>query len=155
MADVTLTDVFLGRNGLQDSFKSGGLLVVKAAIAPTSAFTGYVTSWVVVDMFARGDFVITWVLGDETSLECEVSTAEDGTGTLPIPDDIAAAPSAGVSSVAPVILQYLKANYTTTGYIRIPLELQSVDRVRLRCRMTGGTPTGTLAIAFKGGRGDR
>lgn len=150
MADITLADADI-MTSAPSNWKSvsGSLIAVKASTLLTTSYVA--TSWVPCDRWTRGSFVIIWTLGDETTIETALDTSEDG-GTTAVIDTTIAAPSSGQSAVRPLNLQFTASQYTTTGVVRIDMDLSRVDRVRLRIKSTGGTPTGTYVIKFKGGR---
>lgn len=151
MADVTLTDAFVNTSRPNNWKSAGGSMILVKALA-TLLTTSYVaTSWMPVGRWTRGSFIIVWTLGDETTIETAVATSEDG-GTTTIIDTTVAAPSAGQSSVRPLNLQFTASQYTTTGVLRIDMDLSAVDRVLLKIKSTGGTPTGTYGVYFVGGR---
>lgn len=152
MATLTLADTDLSPGPTKPSAVSP-LISVKSSATVTTALTGYVCDWVPnLGRWARGSFLLAWTVGGATTLEVEVSTSPDGTDSYP--DDEAAAAAAGVAAVAPVVRQYTAANYTTTGYIRIPLDLTDVRYARIRAKTSGGAANSTLVVKFVGGKGD-
>ena len=149
--NITATDITHGPN---TPSKKTALIVLKANAALTNAFaSGWTSSWFpVVGRWSRASVMFAWTLGDETSMQVEFETSEDG--TVIYTDDVDGAPTAGAVTVSPLVLTYTKANYTTTGLIRRRLDVSDVGYFRVRAKATGGTPTGTLAASVVCGKGD-
>lgn len=153
MATLTVTDTSLNAGPTKPSTLSS-LITVKSAGNVTTTIGDYVTDWIPnLGRWARGTLWLTLVKADATSIQIEFSTSPDAT-TIIAKDDEAAAQSAGVVAVTPVVRQYTCANYSSTDYIRVPLDLTDVPYFRVRAYKTGGAGTPTLAISFTGGKGD-
>lgn len=150
IADLTGYDLTSGPN---TPSKITPNLVLKADSALTSGYAGWTSDWFpVLGRWSRASVLLTWTLGDETSMQVVLETSDDATNA--ITDDIDGAATAGAVTVSPLVLTYTKANYTTTGRIRRRLDVSDVRYFRVKAKATGGTPTGTLAAAVVCGKGD-
>lgn len=128
-------------------------ITLKSVAALTSAYTGWTSDWFpVLGRWSRASVILTWTLGDETSMQVVLETSEDA--SVAITDDIDGAATAGAVTVSPLVLTYTKTNYTTTGIIRRRLDVSDVRYFRVKAKATGGTPTGTLSATVVCGKGD-
>jgi len=128
-------------------------IVLKAATALTTSYTDWTSDWFpVLGRWSRASVLLTWTLGDETSIQVVLETSDDETNA--ITDDIDGAATSGAVTVSPLVLSYVAANYTTTGRIRRRLDVSDVRYFRVKIKKTGGAAPGTVAAAVVCGKGD-
>ena len=146
MATVTL-DPNAATDGVSVRKVSGA----KSLKSTTTLTASYVaTDEVVTWEYELLKFVLTYVKGDETTVEILLESSDDG-GTTWRKLCVAETPSSGVSALVPHVLQLTPADWSATDYPSFDVDVRAASRVRVKVKATGGTPTGTYAVSVVGG----
>jgi hypothetical protein len=85
---------------------------------------------------------LTYVKGDETSLQVKVETSIDGGVTYG--QQVAITPSGGTSTTVPNEYSFVAASFPASQVMNILITPLKADHVRVSVKATGGTPTGTV-----------
>lgn len=150
MADITLTQSYLQTHLNVQPRKMSTADTVKSSTALTTAYTGFTTDWVPCERFRSGTVYLTWTVADATTMEVQIDiSSDDGTTAFPLHD--LPTPSAGATTGDILTMTFTAADYTTTAYIPVHLDLSNVTRFRVRAKKTGGSGTVNLVAKFIGG----
>lgn len=119
--------------------------VLKAAAAPTTAYTGWVSDWFVCAGVDEAAILLTIVKGDATSFLL-ILEEEDAAGTTGFRTQKVTS-----GAVADDEVTITAANLAATDYVSIPVQTRRARKVRVKAKYSGGTGTGTIAAAAIGG----
>lgn len=87
---------------------------------------------------------ITYIKGDETSLQIKVEDSIDGGTTYG--QEVAKSTSGGTTTVVPNEYSFTAASMASTQIMNILITPVKGDHIKVSAKATGGTPTGTLKI---------
>lgn len=87
---------------------------------------------------------ITYIKGDETSLQIEIESSIDGGTTYA--QQVTQSASGGTTTVTPNVYSFTAASMAATQRMTILINPIKGDHIRVSAKATGGTPTGTIAI---------
>lgn len=126
--------------------KTRAKVLLKSATAITSAYTGWVSSWIDVTDAEMATVLLTIVKGSETSILLIVEH-EDVTETTGYRMQKIASGAASDDE-----LTITSDSLAATDYVAIPLQVQGSARIRVKAKYSGGSAPGTVAAhAMLGG----
>lgn len=115
--------------------------IVRTTLAPT---TSYVAGTVVgVDEANMIGIQVTYVKGDETSIEMKVESSIDAGSTFG--QQVTQSSSGGTVTLTPGIYTMTAASAAATQIFNFIINPIKADQVKISFKSTGGTPTGTIA----------
>ncbi len=126
----------------KSAYSAGQPFVIKATTTLTASYVaGTVASF---DEHNAIGLEITYVKGDETSMEIKVEDSIDG-GTV-YGQEVAKATSGGTTTVTPNEYSFTAASMASTQIMSLLITPVKGDHVKVSFKKTGGSAPGTVAI---------
>lgn len=124
-----------------------GLKVLRAAAAPTSSYVA--ATLLSADEHNAIGLLISYVKGDETSIQIKVESTNDPVGSANPTwyQQVTATPTGGTTVLAPNEYSITAASVATSQGISIIVTPVKGTMYRISVKGTGGTPTGTVGIS--------
>lgn len=127
---------------LKSTYGAGQPFVIKATTALTGSYVaGIISSF---DEHNAVGLEITYVKGNETSLQIKVESSIDGGTTYA--QQVTQSASGGTTTVVPNEYSFAAASMASTQIMTILINPIKGDHLKVSFKATGGTPTGTIAI---------
>lgn len=116
--------------------------IIRAVAVPT---TSYVAGTVVgIDEHNMIGIEVTYVKGDETSIELKVESSIDAGATFS--QQVTLSASGGTVTLTPAIYSMTAASAAATQLFNFIISPIKGDVIKVSVKSTGGTPTGTVGI---------
>lgn len=124
------------------SYTAGQAFLIKDTTALTSSYVaGTVASF---DEHNMIGLEVTYVKGDETSLQIKVESSIDNGTTYG--QQVTQSASGGTTTIAPNEYSFAAASMASTQVMNILINPIKGDHIKVSFKATGGTPTGTVKI---------
>ncbi len=116
--------------------------VVRSQAVLTSAYvSGTISSF---DEHNMVGLEVTYVKGDETSMQLKVESSVDGGTTYG--QQVTQTASGGTTTIVPNEYSFAAASMAATQIMNILINPIKGDRIKVSVKATGGTPTGQVGV---------